>query len=506
MLSIIVHAVYIDQTSSYSMTRSTHAATSFLRHLNLKRLSQTVTTTIQRWPIVSFFGVMAVLVALVIIGNIMRRPPAAPVAKTPEPKVVAVYQLNGVPSVTVQAQVEKTGVITLIAQTPGIVQKLNVTEGQSVTRGQKVVSLSTNYQGANAASLTRQLSQRNYQHILDTLPAQQDLINKNKQLAEKNDTQAKEMRAIGRASQDETRALISLNEDIISELDEQIAALEAVNDPTVTQVKSGKAQTLGALNGLKASLRASEYTNSEDKELAAISSLTKETTLKQLELQEKALGLNKDVALLNLRLAQVSESLMYPAAPVAGVVERVHVQVGQAVNPGTVIATIMANQSTSSLEAKVAPAIATQVSHLAPSQIMLNGRSYELRPRYISNQPTNGGLYSVLFTLPDEWGAELVDGGYVTVQLPLGSGVISSGNYIPLDAIYYSQSSAYLYTVDASQQPARAHLQQVELGAVYGAMVELKTQLPADTQIILDRTVVETDPVLPQAELARTSS
>lgn len=470
-------------------------------------VTQKATLLITRWPLASFFGLLALVIALIVIGNQLRKPKTEEATQAPEPKQVLTYSLGTTPTLTVQAQVKNAGVLTIVAQTGGVVSKINVTEGDAVRQGQRLVSLSSNYQGGNAASLTRQLSQKNYQHIVDTLPTQQEIIQKNKDLAQKNETQAKELRAIGRAAQADTRSLIDENEAFLKDLSDQIDELKATNvngsnTAALNQLTGSKIQIESALSGLRASLRASEYTNSDDKELAAMATISKDSTLKQLEIQEKALELNKDIALLNLRLAQVGESLMYPATPCSGVVEKIHVSVGQVVSPGTVIATVTATKSTTTVEAQVVGTIAEQVSVINPSTIHFDAKSIQLVPRYVSTQPTNGTLHSILFTLPEAEAANLNDGAYVTVSLPLGSGV-ASDRFIPLDAVYFSQTGAYVYVADQTVTPARAVTKKVNLGTVYGQMVEVVDGLAENEQVILDRTVVETDLVNPVLTLSK---
>jgi TolA-binding protein len=116
-------------------------------------------------------------------------------------------------------------------------------------------------------------------------------------------------------------------------LDEQLKGLEAINvngssNSAILQLKTGKASALAGLNQARAALRSSEYQTGSDNEPAQIARLQKETTLKQLELQEKTLDLNREISLLNLRLSQIQEALMYPASPVEGRVERIHVKKG----------------------------------------------------------------------------------------------------------------------------------------------------------------------------------
>jgi hypothetical protein len=73
---------------------------------------------------------------------------------------------------------------------------------------------------------------------------------------------------------------------------------------------------------LRQAQRTTEQQAANDKAPALLSNLQKDVTLKQLEVQEKTLQLNRDVAKLQVNLAYVNEALMYPASPFAGKVEK----------------------------------------------------------------------------------------------------------------------------------------------------------------------------------------
>ena len=69
---------------------------------------------------------------------------------------------------TVTGEIEKSGVVTVVALTPGIVSKINFREGASVSKGTVLMNLATNYQGGNASRAQRQIAGVQYQNILDT--------------------------------------------------------------------------------------------------------------------------------------------------------------------------------------------------------------------------------------------------------------------------------------------------------------------------------------------------
>jgi multidrug efflux pump subunit AcrA (membrane-fusion protein) len=462
---------------------------------------QRINRFIVRFPITSFLIVMLLLVALAFIGDGLRKPAITPESETTAATEVSTFEVGGTPTMTVQAKVEKSGIITLIAQTGGIVQKIKVQEGLAIKRGSTVLTLSSNYQGANAPALTRKISQVNYQFLVDNYQAQIDSLNRNKEIARKGEAQGSELRAINRQSIDDTKSLISLNEQILNSLDSQLKQLEATNINGVHQqdilsIQQAKSGVLGALTNLRSGLRNTEYLSNNDEEAAQIALLSKDATLAQLELQEKSLALNRDIAQLSLRLAQVSESLMYPASPVSGTVERIHVKPGQAVNPGTVLATIRGDQTSANAVALVSQSVATSVSKLKPSIFSHEQESYEILPKSISQEATDGALHSIIFSLPEALGSQLTNNSYIAVKLPMGGNpVVSLKPYIPLDAVYQGQGQASVNIIDSTTSQPTAKNVQITLGQVVGQYVEVEAGLQNGDLVIIDRHVVSGEAV-----------
>ncbi len=83
----------------------------------------------------------------------------------------------------------KSGVIKIVAQAPGIVSGINVYEGQEVVKGGQLLSLSSNYQGGNAAAVQAQIAKNSYNLAKDTNETQKDLINKQREIANKTDAE-----------------------------------------------------------------------------------------------------------------------------------------------------------------------------------------------------------------------------------------------------------------------------------------------------------------------------
>lgn len=113
---------------------------------------------INRRPLVAFLSLMAILIALIAVGNFLHRPPTAETEPTAQPKQVEIYHFTDTPKITLTAKIQKAGVLNIVAQTPGVVQKINFHEGDRVTRSSTLMNLSSNYRGGNAPVLARQLA------------------------------------------------------------------------------------------------------------------------------------------------------------------------------------------------------------------------------------------------------------------------------------------------------------------------------------------------------------
>src|SRR5438034_6182194 len=119
----------------------------------LRRYTTVVTTRVRNHPLISFFIALLLLLLLIILSNVITSPKATKTNNAPAAKQVAVYHIGSAPLITLPAKINKTGVIAIVAQSAGIVQNIDVAEGDSVKRGSTVVDLSSNYQGGDAAGI-----------------------------------------------------------------------------------------------------------------------------------------------------------------------------------------------------------------------------------------------------------------------------------------------------------------------------------------------------------------
>lgn len=451
-------------------------------------------------PFASFLVFLGLLLGVVVVGNQLRKPPTQQISQAPVPKDVQAYPVGGTPRLRMQARVEKSGVIQLVAQTSGVVQKIGHQEGDHVKRGTRLFSFSTSYQGGNIASLSRQIAQQNFNFLDTNLQTQKDAVNIQRQIAQSSETQAEKLRAITRQSFDETQSFINLDNDIIASMDAQISTLSTATDSAsaanLLGIKEQKSQILGGLNQAKATLRSNQYLADDNNEPAQLATAQRDLTLKQLDLQDKTLDLNKDLSQLNLQISRVSESLMFPASPCPGTIERIFVKVGQVVNPGTPLAEIRGDVNEATAVLLVSPEIAQQLSRIDPSYLTINNQKITLLPRSISQEPTDGGLNSVIYKIPDAYANSLENGSFVDIDVPVGVNyALPTDPFVPLDAVYQTPDTTSVLVAKKEGDHFVAQSQTVKLGAVYGDYVQVLEGLSDSDQVIVNRNINANDSV-----------
>lgn len=452
------------------------------------------TTFMKRFPVWTTIIAMVFLLAVIAAANFARQPEPEPEVKRPV-KTVSTYSIGEAPRIRAQAKIEKSGVIQIVAQTGGIVQNINFKEGQTVGQGANLAYVSTNYSGGSALSVQRQLAQKQYENTKDTFDAQLDIIGKQKAIAEKTDENSDKMREISEKSISETRTVLDLNNQILNTLNTDLAQLatdSATNKTAIDALNAQKLQLLSSANQLNATIRTTSYSVATDEAQAELSNLNKEMVTRQLEVQEKSLVLNKEVTKLQYTLAAINESLAYPSAPCGGIIEKVHVKFGQSVNPGTVLFTLSTNNKSALAVALVSQDVASSVSRIEPSLLTIRGKTLSVMPSYISQEATDGTLYSVYYALPEEFITDYGNDSYIEIEMPIGyADTTASVPYIPLDAVHQTQEGAFVYLNEKGVAVGR----EVQLGTVFGQYVEVKNGLKSSDQVILDRNVIDKEKI-----------
>jgi multidrug efflux pump subunit AcrA (membrane-fusion protein) len=445
-------------------------------------------------PLTAFLTVLGLLFLLIIAGSLLQKTPAEKKDQKLT-KTVNIYSIGQGPQATFQAKVEKSGVVKIIAQSAGVVQRISVNEGDTVREGQQLVSLSTNYQGGNAQGVQREIAQTQYKNVLDTFGLQNDLINRQKDVATASAQQAQQTRDISRQALNDTNGLIDSNQSQLDQINQQLTTLRAT-DPTNPQIgtlQTTAGQLQASLAQLRASARTTDYQSANDKTPALLSNLQQDIAIKQLDVQQKGLSLNREVSGLQADLAAVAEGLMYPASPFAGTVERINIREGQLVNPGTELATVVSPDGKTTAILLVPLAIARTIYASEASTLLINGKEVSVIPTHIATEATDGQLYAVEYEIPKDQAFYLTDGEYLSIQVPIGAKPRVPGDpLIPIDAVYQTQESAYVLVVNQGKAETRT----ITLGNVYGSYVEALKGLNDSDQIILNRNVIANDKVV----------
>jgi multidrug resistance efflux pump len=442
-------------------------------------------------PLFAFSILLGLLVLLIVAGNVLRQPRSSLRNSNP-PQPVSEYKIGSVPKISFQGQIEKSGVIQIIAQTSGIVSQINVSDGTQVYRGMPLVALTNSYSGGNAMTYSRQLAEKQNQLTENLYPIQKDIVAKQREVANQNQTNFEQLRNITNQSVSDTQNLINLNNDIISALNTNIQNLSVDPIGNATLILTSKqylSQYQSANNQLNAALRSSGYQADTNNPPSKLADLQKTLTLEQLDIQDKSLDLGRDISELQLKLARVNESLMYPSSPFSGTVERVLVRVGQSVSPGTPLL-ILSGDKNLHVNAVVylSKEQADSVSRIEPATFHIGNQTVTALPTYISKEATTGNLYSAVYSLPVTQYTGLTDKSYIMADLPIGYPDSNSiVPFVPLDALYQTQDKAYVFV----SENGVAHSKEITISNVLGNFVQVDSGLKSGDVVIQDRTVVD---------------
>lgn len=454
------------------------------------------TVFIKRRPMASFFIALGILF-LAIVANTLLTPKPKTAANTTVAKNVSVYKIGSAASVTYSAKIDKKGVIEIVAQTPGIVSAINVSEGQQVSKGNVLVSLSNNYQGGNALGVSREIAALQYQNIKDTYDTQKGIIDNQRAAADANHDNFDKLRDITNQGINNTQSSIDLNNDILSTLNSTLTNLQntnvgGANDAMILATKEQISQFQAAVNQLNAAQKQAQYSVDTNNPPTHLADSAHDIAIKQLDLAQKALDLTRETSKLQLQLAQISEATMYPAAPFGATVEKIHVAIGQSVNPGAPLITLSSNTKNATAEVLVPYDTAKKVSQLQDSILHVGTKTFSLRPEYISAEEAGGQMSSVIYTLPDTAYSQVSDGQYIKVEIPIGyPDTISTIPYLPIDSVFQTQDGAFVYVASNNKALAR----HVDLGDVVGKNVAILNGLKKSDSVILDRNVIEGEKV-----------
>ncbi len=157
-------------------------------------------------------------------------------------------------------------------------------------------------------------------------------------------------------------------------------------------------------------------------------------------------------------------------------------------SPGTVLAIINNQSGEVWVNVFVTKEIASGMSKSSPSFININNKIIEVSPEYISAVPVSGSLYFIKYLINTP---QAINSTYVDVEIPINNEI--DAPYIPLDAVYQSNDSAYVYVSNETGGRLEIKTVRVTLGGVAGNFVKVLSGLTEESRVILDRNVLEGD-------------
>jgi multidrug efflux pump subunit AcrB len=345
------------------------------------------------------------------------------------------------------------------------------------------------------------LAKKQFEFQTETMSLQQELIDAQRNIAESNLENIELLREISAQSLDRTREQLSLTEDIVDNLNQSLTTLEsatasAQNEALILSTKQLKSQFLSARSQLLGLISQSEYQVDQNNPPTELARLSREVTLKQLDLQEKSLTLNLEVSQLNVRIANLNASLSYPVAPFSGRIERIHVRYGQAVNPGMPLVTLSGGPQSISLVATIPYETVKIISRLEAASITQNGQKMMLPIVHIS-EPFPDQMSRVSMSVPQSIASTLSDQQLVTVNVPIGYPQSQTAMpVIPIDSVHITQEAAYVFLF----QDNTAFTQVIELGQVIGDKVVVNRGLSDGDAIIRERNIASGDIVMVKSQ------
>jgi len=441
------------------------------------------------------FGLLLIAFVAVLLATRFTQKAQTPAAEITQPTLKVNVMRFGDSDLHEEAvgMVKNLTTVTLVAQTTGPVARISVSEGQAVSRGTTLVQQESAYAAGNAQAVQLQVADQNLKLAQKTLDSTVKQVSLNRELADKSLDNTEELRKITEESISDTKTIIDVTEDVVEYLEEQLEAERAgANDPAiVTGLQQQLLPYYSSLSQTRSSLRSIEYQIKTDSPQYRSAEIQKDLAYESTELQLETARIQKELAALNVRAARIAFAATRVQAPIAGQVEKIYVQPGEFVTAGTPVA-VITGQPKLVLEINVAGKVALQVNPTEPVIMHLGDQTVSLPISHVSAAPVSGQLYQVLADVPAQFAQQIVENQAVSVTLPLYETSIVAGNsFIPLDALFVTNTGRFVFV----DQNGTAVRKTVETGEIVGTSIEIKTGLVPGDEIILDRRVIEGQPV-----------
>jgi hypothetical protein len=145
------------------------------------------------------------------------------------------------------------------------------------------------------------------------------------------------------------------------------------------------------------------------------------------------------------------------------------------------------------LQISIAGKTAGRIDEQQTLTVKLNAETtIELPINHVSATPVNGQLYEVLAVIPAEYQEAVYENQSVTVALPLYQlSQVGGNHYLPLDSVFVTNTRRFVFV----EQDDQAVQKTVETGEIVGSTIEINSGLNDGDQVILDRRVIDGQPI-----------
>jgi RND family efflux transporter MFP subunit len=450
--------------------------------------------------------VLSVVGALIRAGFAQNSLPETETASAPI-KSVAAYSLA-----TAQNYLTTTGAVTnlqqieLVAQTAGPVRSLPVTVGQSVKKGALLAQFSTAYNTGSAASVQRQIAEKNLDLAKKSLESTVTSVSLARTQADKQRDNAEELRKISDRSLEDIRNLISLSEKQLSSLEKQLKEAEDNNqaESTLSSLRGSIISVQSGLSSSRSQLRSLEYQASDSSPARDLTNVTRDAVYTSTQLQLESAEIQTQIAELSLKAARISEATTQVRAPFAGIIERLDLKIGQYVTPGTLVAVLRGTGAVYELKVLVATSVAPHIELSNHARISITddqtGLPTELSApiTHVSSTAVQNGLAQVVLHLDHaqfSTTTSLTEGAIATVHLPLKNTAHGELTIIPLQAVFSSADADRVLLIDDSTEGITVVSREITIGQIFGQYTTVLSGLTATDVLVLDRTVAAGDTV-----------
>lgn len=397
--------------------------------------------------------------------------------------------------------VDSDTALDLTAQTAGVIISIDVEAGQTLARGTQIATLGTAIGQVHQTTLGIQTAQQQLdsaKNQLARIKTSSDLLIKQADFGITSSEDAAKL-----ASQQKDLAQLSIDSlnSTIFDLKNQLVQLQSIPSPTpeqIVQIESLNSAILQAeiqknqLESGKNQLEAAAKDNNPQTETSKRTlDLVKSQALASIDAAESQVKLS-EIGLVSANLiAETSKIKM----PFTARLDKIFVDVGQTVTPGTPIAKILGNSQFKIL-IQVPANISSKVATSQKAQILLDDLQITGTIRRVSQVAEKTSKLFEVEIIPDQNVFQV--GQQVSVHLPIRLEVTAENFQkqipltVPLDSLYVAGDNRYLFVNENS----RAIKKNIKVAEIIGNQIVVTEGIKSGDKVIVARGVIEGEEII----------